>query len=75
VYLTTGDKYRRYDADTVAHMLNLVDGSLAYVEERSRRIWPGTVSHRHGQENHLDFLRAPFLQARELLRERLARQR
>lgn len=75
VYVTTGDTYCRYDADTVAHMLNLVDGSLAYVEERSRRIWPGTVSHRHGQENHLNFLRAPFLQAREVLRERLALQR
>jgi hypothetical protein len=45
------------------------------VEERSRRIWPGTASHRHGQESHLDFLRAPFLQARELLGERLTQQR
>ena len=71
VYVTTGTTYSRYDADTLAHMLTLVDGSLAYIQERSRRHWPGKVSHRHGQGDHLDFLRAPFLEARDMLRRRL----
>jgi hypothetical protein len=43
------------------------EGSLAYIDERSRRLWPGQVCHRHGQEDHLAFLRAPFLEARDLL--------
>ena len=71
VYVTTGITYTRYDADTLEHMLTLVDGSLAYIQERSRRYWPGKVSHRHGQGDHLDFLRAPFFEARDMLRRRL----
>ncbi|RGA06082.1 hypothetical protein DI270_004750 [Microbispora triticiradicis] len=72
VYVRTGEEYARSDADTIDHMLNLVDGSLAYIDERSRRLWPGQVCHRHGQEDHLAFLRAPFLQARDLLLKRKA---
>ncbi|WP_030923302.1 CehA/McbA family metallohydrolase [Streptosporangium amethystogenes] len=75
VYLRTGEDYSRFDGPTIEHMLNLVDGSLAYIDERSRRLWPGQVCHRHGQEDHLAFLRAPFLQARELLRRRAGERR
>lgn len=48
-------------------MLDLIAGSLDYIDERSRRLWPGQVGHRHGREDHLAFLRA-----RELPRERKA---
>jgi hypothetical protein len=75
VYLRTAAEYGRFDAGTVEHMLSLVEGAMAYIDERSRRLWPGRVCHRHGQEDHLAFLRAPFLQARELLRERAATRR
>ncbi|MEV5559391.1 hypothetical protein AB0L44_37520 [Nonomuraea wenchangensis] len=70
VYVRTGATYERFDARTVEHMLNLVEGSLAYINERSRRLWPGQVCHRHGREDHLAFLPAPFLEARELLERR-----
>ncbi|RBQ15141.1 hypothetical protein DP939_36630 [Spongiactinospora rosea] len=71
VYLRTGAEYGRFDAGTIEHLLNLVEGSLAHIEERSRLLWPGRVRHRHGPDDHLDFLRAPFLAARgELLRRR-----
>ncbi|MEU6797953.1 CehA/McbA family metallohydrolase [Nonomuraea wenchangensis] len=72
VYVRTGAVYERFDARTVEHMLNLVEGSLAYIDERSRRLWPGRVCHRHGREDHLAFLRAPFLEARDLLERRRA---
>ncbi|GII60266.1 hypothetical protein Skr01_03510 [Sphaerisporangium krabiense] len=72
VYVRTGEGYRRYDETTVRHMLNLIDGSLAYIDERARTQWPGRVCHRHGRSDHLAFLRAPFLQARDLLRARTA---
>ncbi|WP_067181435.1 CehA/McbA family metallohydrolase [Microtetraspora niveoalba] len=75
VYVRTGEGYGRFDEGTVRHMLNLIDGSLAYIDERSRSVWPGRACHRHGQEDHMAFLRAPFLQARELLRARSAERR
>ncbi|MDF5752667.1 CehA/McbA family metallohydrolase [Spongiactinospora sp. TRM90649] len=75
VYLRTGEEYGRFDADTVEHMLSLVEGSMAYIDERSRRMWPGQVCHRHGRDDHLAFLRAPFLEARDLLLRRTAERR
>jgi hypothetical protein len=75
VYLRTAERYRRYDHDTVATMLALVDGAAEYIEQRARRFWPDTVCHRHGRDDHLAFLLGPLDEARHLLRQRIDHQR
>ncbi|MGW0593016.1 hypothetical protein [Streptosporangium sp. NPDC002607] len=67
VHLRTGEEYARSDAATIDHMLNLIAGSPDHIGERGRRLRPGQVGHRHGQEDHLALLRA-----RAPLRERKA---
>ncbi|MBA2363969.1 MAG: hypothetical protein H0V86_10605 [Chloroflexia bacterium] len=37
----------------------------------SRQHRPGTVTHHHGEQDHLAYLERPFLQAREALHRRL----
>ncbi|GAA5039279.1 hypothetical protein HNP84_005389 [Thermocatellispora tengchongensis] len=53
-------------------MLNLVAGSLDYIDERSHACGPARSAIDTGRSDHLAFLRAPFLKARELLLKRKA---
>lgn len=73
VYVTVGEGYDRFDAETARYMLTLVDGATEHIVERSRRFWPGQVHHRHGQEDHLAFLLAPLEEARTAITDRLRR--
>ena len=52
-------------------MLTLVEGSLAYIHGLSHQHAPGTVTHHHGEDDHIAYLERPFLEAREALRRRL----
>jgi hypothetical protein len=70
VYVTTGDEWRRFDAGHGRSMQALVEGSLAYVRERSTQHRPG-VAHHHGEADHLAYLERPFLEALRLIRARL----
>jgi hypothetical protein len=71
VYVTTGDEWRRFDAGHTRSMQALVEGSLAYVRERSTQHRPDLVSHHHGEADHLAYLERPFLEALDLIRARL----
>lgn len=71
VYVACGDDWRMFDPQTAQYMLTLIDGSLTYIRELSLQHRPGTVTHHHGEEDHLAYLERPFLQAREALHRRL----
>jgi len=71
VYVTTSDEWRRFDAGHARSMQALVEGSLAYVRERSTQHRPDLVSHHHGEADHLAYLERPFLEALDLIRARL----
>ena len=71
VYLSVGEEYHRYDEAVVTAMLALVDGAAEYIEHRARRFWPDTVCHRHGRDDHLEFLLEPLTEARSRLQDRL----
>jgi hypothetical protein len=48
-----------------------VEGTLQYVREMSAQHAPGTVTHHHGDHDHIAHLSRPFLEAKSVLDERL----
>lgn len=71
VYVSVGERYDRFNAETARYMLTLVDGATEHIVERSRRFWPGPVHHRHGREDHLAYLLEPLEEARAAIVGRL----
>lgn len=70
IYITAGPHSELFNADTMMYMLTLINGSL----ERIRRApqWkPGTVTHHHGRDNHIEFLEEPFHQAIAAIHKRM----
>jgi hypothetical protein len=70
VYVTTGDEWRMFDAEHAAYMQAVIEGTLAYVRERSTQYPAHLVSHHHGEADHIAYLERPFLEALELVRGR-----
>ena len=70
VYVTTGDDWRMFDASHAAYMQNVIEGTLAYVRERSTQHPAELVSHHHGETDHMGYLERPFLEALELVKGR-----
>jgi len=71
IYVAAGDEWRMADPATIHYMRTLVDGSLAYIRELSHQHAPGTVTHHHGEDDHLAYLERPFLEALAALEARL----
>jgi hypothetical protein len=70
VYVTTGQDWRMFDAEHAAYMQAVIEGTLAYVRERSTQHPVELVSHHHGEADHLRYLERPFLEALELVKGR-----
>lgn len=73
VYVSCGGEWAKADASGLEYLLTLVHGSLEYVRTMSPQRPPATVTHHHGQADHLAYLERPFLQAEAALQARLAR--
>ena len=73
IYVSCANSPELFDAATVQYMLTLIDGSLTHIRAKSLQYPPGTTTHWHGQNDHLEVLEAPFLEAREALHQRLHR--
>jgi hypothetical protein len=71
VYIQSGDDYELCDPATCTYMLTLVDGSLAYIRQRSRQYAAESTTHQHGRDDHMAYLAEPFLEAQEALHQRL----
>ena len=70
VYVTTGDQWRMFDNEHAAYMQAVIEGSLAYIRDRSTQHPADLVSHHHGETDHMGYLERPFLEALELVRGR-----
>ena len=44
---------------------------LAYIRETSTQHRPGTVTHHHGEEDHMAYLERPFLEAQAAIHRRM----
>ena len=58
-----GGAWELFDPATAQYMLTLIEGSLAYIRNTAAHDPPGSVTHHHGEEDHLAFLERPFHEA------------
>ncbi len=71
VYIACGGEWWMFNQDTATYMLTLVDGCIEYIRNTSRLHEKGTVTHHHGEQDHLEYLERPFHQARAALHKRM----
>ena len=71
IYVACGGDWWMFDKATAQYMLTLIEGDLAYIHETSGQHPPGTVTHHHGEEDHIAYLQRPFLEAQEAIHKRM----
>ncbi len=71
VYVAVGGEWWMFDAKSANYMLTLIEGGLSYIRKTARHHRPGSVTHHHGEDDHMAFLEHPFLQAREAIHRRM----
>ena len=71
IYVSVGGPWRMFDAETAQYMLTLIDGAMTYVENSSRQHAHGYVTHHHGEDDHLGFLKRPLIEARQSVQKRI----
>jgi hypothetical protein len=75
VYVACGGDWWMFDEATARHMLAVLDGSMRYIETGSLQHRHGTVTHHHGEDDHIGYLKRPFQEAQAKVEERLRRMR
>ena len=71
IYVSVGGPWSMFDEETAQYMLTLIDGAMTYVENSSRQHAHGYVTHHHGEDDHLDFLKRPLIEARQSVQQRI----
>lgn len=71
VYVACGGEWTRFSPETAQYMLTLIDGTLTYIRNRSAQYRPGTVTHHHGESDHLAYLERPFQEAIAAIHRRM----
>ena len=71
VYVACGGDWWMFAPDTAQYMLTLIEGDLEYIRHNSTLADHGTVTHHHGEEDHISYLERPFHEAREAVHERM----
>jgi hypothetical protein len=70
IYIALGDEWEMASPETGQYMLTLLHGGLEHIRQRSRQHLPGSVTHHHGEEDHLAYLERPLLEAIEAIQAR-----
>ena len=71
IYVACGGDWDMFDSATAQYMLTLIDGDLTYIRETAGVRPVGSVTHRHGEADHLAYLQRPFLEARDAILSRM----
>jgi hypothetical protein len=71
IYVACGGEWSLYDPATAHYMLALVEGTMEYIRHTAAHHPPGTVTHHHGEDDHVAYLERPFLEAREAIHRRM----
>jgi hypothetical protein len=71
IYVACGGDWSLYDPATAQYMLTLVEGTMSYIRHTAAHHPPGTVTHHHGEDDHLAYLERPFLEARDAIHRRM----
>ena len=73
VYVACGGDWWMFDSETAQYMLTLIEGDLEYIRHSSTQLDHGSVTHHHGEEDHLAYLERPFHEARTAIHDRMHR--
>jgi hypothetical protein len=71
IYVACGGEWQMFDRAAAQYLLTLVDGALTYIRETSYQHRTGTVTHHHGEDDHLAYLERPFHEARGAIHRRM----
>ena len=71
IYVACGGDWEMYDADAAQYMLTLIEGGMSYIQENASRHAHGSVTHHHGEDDHLAYLLRPYLEAQEAIQRRM----
>ena len=71
IYVSVGGPWQMFDVATANYMLTLIHGSLEYIDNSSRQHSHGYVTHHHGEDDHIGYLKRPFLEAQDAVHQRM----
>jgi hypothetical protein len=71
IYVAVGGPWHMFDEATAQYMLTLIHGATTYIDNSSRQHTHGHVNHHHGEDDHLAYLKRPFVEAQEAVELRL----
>lgn len=71
VYVSVGGPWSMFDVATAKYMLTLMHGSLTYIDNSSRQHSHGQVTHHHGEEDHIGYLKRPINEAIDAVHRRM----
>ncbi len=74
IYFEVESSHELTNRETYQYMLTLLHGGVEHIRHRSRQHLSGTVTHHHGEHDHLAYLERPFKEAIELLNQKLEHQ-
>ena len=74
IYVACGGDWWMFDEATARHMLTVFEGDLTFMRNVVHQHEPGTVTHHHGEADHLAYLSRPFLEARDAVLQRMREQ-
>lgn len=60
-----------FDSGAANYLLTLIEGGLSYIRRRSPQYRPGSVTHHHGEADHIAYLERPFREAQEAIHRRM----
>jgi hypothetical protein len=65
IYVAVGQPWRMFDAATAEYMLTLLHGGIEYIRKQSPQYPKGSITHAHGESDHMAFLECPYREAIE----------
>jgi hypothetical protein len=71
IYVAFGDEWQMFNQETMQYMLTLLHGGIEYIHTRARQYPAGSVTHHHGEEDHMAYLERPFKEAIEAIERRI----
>jgi hypothetical protein len=71
IYVAVGGQWQMFDLATARYMLTLIDGSLAYIRHTAAHDPHASVTHHHGEADHMAFLERPFHEAAAAIHRRM----
>jgi hypothetical protein len=71
VYVAVGGPWDMFDKNTAEYMLTLIEGGLAHMHQRAAHYPQASVTHHHGDSDHLAWLERPFQEAIQAIHRRM----